>query len=426
MQADATRLGRFRLLVGVSLFLAALVFYLSNLTHLAPCSFASNNGPFLGGDPHNIASAMRHLTFSGDMRKHLLFSVVTRPQVTTIGRLLGVDENTAIVYVLGAIAATAVTSTWWVLARHVTTALYALLFAVVYGVAFVNLILFSVPETYAVTGLAIIGYFWLLLSRAPGNSPRDASLHGLAAGLAGLFNPPLLSLLAVSVLHGAERGALRKNVAFAGTALVVAFVVFGLPYALIHGTKILALGLYYTRQLASFDNLAEIEKIVFVYISFFVVSFLSPLDMSVATYSLGHFLNYLTEPRLLLTIMLYAALAFVCVKCRDRLGGQIARADPRLDFPDGDLLHLFQPGGGRTLRRPNRVSADPSHGPRHELGAATLSARSRHGRRLRRVVGAAERLGAVPNGFVPCRQPKSVRMMTRAPACGFGRRTGFG
>ena len=313
MQADVTRLGRFRAFVGVSLFLAALVFYLSNLTHLAPCSFASNSGPFLGGDPHNIASAMRHLTFSGDMRKHLLFSVVTRPQVTTIVRLLGANENTAIVYVLGAIAAIAVTSTWWVLARHVTTALFALLFAVVYGVAFVNLILFSVPETYAVTGLAIIAYFWLLLSREPGNSLRDGCLHGLAAGLAGLFNPPLLSLLAVSVLHGAKPGAHRKNVAFAVTALVVAFVVFGLPYALIHGTKSLALGLYYTRQLASFDNLADIETIVFVYISFFVVSFLSPLDMSVETYSLGHFLNYLTEPRLLLTIMLYAALAFVCV-----------------------------------------------------------------------------------------------------------------
>ena len=264
--------------------------------------------------PYDIATAMRHLELYADMQKHLLFSVVTRPLVKAVGGLLGVDQNAAIVYVLGAIAATAVTSTWWVLVRYVTTALYALLFAVVYGVAFVNLILFSVPETYAVTGLAIIGYFWFLLSRPPGNSLRDAYPHGLAAGLAGLFNPPLLSLLAVSVLHGAERGAFRRNVVFAGTALVVALVVFALPYALIHGTKILDFGLDYARQYASFQNLAEIDKIVFVYISFFVVSFLSPLDMSVETYSLGNFLNYLTEPRLLLTVVLYAALAFVAVK----------------------------------------------------------------------------------------------------------------
>jgi hypothetical protein len=316
--------GAIQILVGVLLFLAALAFYLSNLMHLAPCFFVSNNGPFLGGDTHDVAMAMSHLELHA--RKHLLFSVVTRPLVKAVGGLLGVDQNAAIVFVLAAIAATAVTLTWWVFARYATTALYALLFAVVYGLAFVNLILFSVPETYALTGLAIIGYFWFLLSRGPGNSVRDAYPHGLAVGLAGLFNPPLLSLLAVSVLYGAERGALRRNVVFAGTALVVALVVFALPYALIHGTKILDSWLYYTREYASFQNLAEIDKIVFVYISFFVVSFLSPLDMSVVTYSLGDFLNYLTEPRLLLTVVLYATLTFVAIK------GAIASAD-RLLMP---------------------------------------------------------------------------------------------
>ena len=314
MQSEATRLGRIRLLAGVMLFFAALAFYLSNLTHLAPCFFASNNGPFLGGDTQEIATAMMHLELYADMQKHLLYSVVTRPLVKAVGGLLGVDQNTAIVYVLGAIAATAVTLTWWVLVRHVTTALYALLFAIVYGVAFDNLILFSVPETYAVTGLAIIGYFWFLLSRPPGNSLRDACLHGVAAGLPGLFNPPLISLLAVSVLYRAERGVFRRNIAFAGTALIVALVVFALPYVLIHGAKILNFGVDYTRQYASFQNLAEIDKIVFVYISFFVVSFLSPLELSVENYSLGNFLNYLTEPHLLLPVMLYGALAFAAVK----------------------------------------------------------------------------------------------------------------
>jgi hypothetical protein len=108
MQADATRLRRLRLLTGVSLFFAALAFYLSNLMHLAPCSFVSNNGPFLGGDTYDIAVAMRHLELYADMQKHLLFSVVTRPLVKAVGGLLGVDQNAAIVFVLAAIAATAV------------------------------------------------------------------------------------------------------------------------------------------------------------------------------------------------------------------------------------------------------------------------------------------------------------------------------
>jgi hypothetical protein len=314
IQAVGTGHRRLRLFIGASVFLAALAFYLSNATRLAPCFFATNDGPFLGGDTIEIAEAMGQITFSGDMRKHLLFSVVTAPLVNAVGSVLGVGEKKAIIYVLGSLAAAAVTSTWWVLARHVTTALYALLFAVVYGVAFVNLIVYSIPETYAVTGLAIIGYFWLLLSRAPGITLRDACVHGLAAGLAGLFNPPLLSLLAVSVLHAAERGALRRNVMFAGTALVVALVVFALPYALIHGTKILDFGLNYMRSWASFHNLAEIRNTSFVYISFFVVSFLSPLDMSAPGYSLRDFLNYLTQPHLLLTIILYAALTFIAVK----------------------------------------------------------------------------------------------------------------
>jgi hypothetical protein len=98
--------GAIQILVGVLLFLAALAFYLSNLMHLAPCFFVSNNGPFLGGDTHDVAMAMSHLELHA--RKHLLFSVVTRPLVKAVGGLLGVDQNAAIVFVLAAIAATAV------------------------------------------------------------------------------------------------------------------------------------------------------------------------------------------------------------------------------------------------------------------------------------------------------------------------------
>jgi hypothetical protein len=47
--------------------------------------------------PAEIAAAMRQLTFTGDMQKHLLFSVVTAVPVNALGILFGVDENTAIV-----------------------------------------------------------------------------------------------------------------------------------------------------------------------------------------------------------------------------------------------------------------------------------------------------------------------------------------
>jgi hypothetical protein len=307
-----------RLLIGLSLFLVALAFYFYNLRYLAPCFFATNTGPFLSGDTVDTAQVMKAITFSGDMQKHLLFSLVTAPLVSITRRLLDVDENTAIVYALATISATTVTVAWLVLVRHVTTVWYALLFAVIFGVAFSNVVLFSVPETYAITELVIIGYFWLVMSRAPASSMRDAYLHGFAAGLAGLFNPPLLSLLIVSILYGIQRRTIRRHVAFAGAALAAAFVVFALPYAIIHGSSIIHYGLEYTRGHASLHNLVEIDKIVFVYVSFFIVSFLSPLRISIEQYSLVNFDKYVTEPQLLLTITLYATLMIIAIKAAIR------------------------------------------------------------------------------------------------------------
>jgi hypothetical protein len=319
----ATAGGRLRPLIGAALFAAALALYLGNLTQLAPCFFASNSGPFLGADSFEIAAAMRELTFAGDMEKHLLFSAVTWPLVTGVAAALSVDQNTAIIYVLALMAAAAVTSAWWVLARYVTTTLVALLFALVYGLAFVNLVLFSIPETYAASGLAITAYLGLVLARGSRTGAGEAVLHGFAAGLAGLFNPPLLSLLVVSALHRVERRALGKAAAFAAIALAAAAVTFAIPYALLRGPAILDFVAGYTRQWASFAHLVDPGKIAFVLVSFFVVSFLSPLEQSAAAFALADYLNFVAEPRLLLTVAVYGALMFTAARAavgtRDRL-----------------------------------------------------------------------------------------------------------
>jgi hypothetical protein len=309
--------------VCAALLLAAFALYYSNATRLAACFFASNNGPFLGGDTYDIAAAMRDLSFSGDMEKHLLFSAVTWPLVRSVSTLFSVSVDAAILYVLGGIAAMTVLAVCWVLARHVTTAINASFFALAYAVAFVNLMLYSVTETYAVTGLAIIAYFALVLARGSRSGAGEAVLHGFSAGLGGLFNPPLLSLLVVSVLYRVERRAFGSTVAFAAIALAAAVATFAVPYALLRGAPILDFLVGYTKHWASFAYLVDPAKIAFVFVSFFLVSFLSPLELSVVTYSLDDYANFLTEPRLLLTVAVYGALILVAAKAavgtRDRL-----------------------------------------------------------------------------------------------------------
>jgi len=311
------------LLIGIALFLASFVFYLLNAFHLSPLFFASNHGPFFGADTVDISNNMRVPTLHMDMRKHLLFSVVTESLVDVVGLVFRLSEDRAIMVSLGIMSAANVTLAWWILKRFVTSLALATALAVAYGLTFSNIVFFSIPETYSVSNWFILTYFALLLAFRDIRSPWSAVALGAAAGVAGLFNPTLLSLSLVGVLYRWRWDELKGVIGYGVLTLLVALPVCILPYAYVHGMENVEYVSNYTNEWASISNLFDIREITLVTASFLLFSVVSPYMELAKMIDLNDLLGYAQSPLAIATLLLYLGIGLATI-------GQAVRHSDRL------------------------------------------------------------------------------------------------
>ncbi|MDK2741362.1 MAG: hypothetical protein NDI90_00475 [Nitrospira sp. BO4] len=328
------KLSRSTFLIGACWFLTSVVFYMLNLAQLAPLFFSDeaqvtlvgNDGSFFGADTVEIADAMRSLTVDGDMRKHPLFSMVTAPMVDAVGWLFRIGEDQSVIVTLGLIAAGNVTFAWWILSRFAVSKTLALALCVMYGLMFSNLTFFSIPETYSLSGLAVEAYVCLLLALGNKRTGRSAVLLGTAAGFAGLLNPPLLSLSLVGIVYGWNWGREKEALRYGILTIVVACLVFCLPYALVYGRSILGFSRDYANHYASLSNLLEVEKVASVAVSFFLFSVVSPVVSLAGNIPLHQVLGYVNNPIAAATLLLYLIIGVVAI-------GQAIRRSDELVLP---------------------------------------------------------------------------------------------
>lgn len=320
---NLSKINNSTLLIGASIFLVSLAFYLLNLFHLSPLFFASNGGPFFGADTVDISNNMRVPTLHMDMRKHLLFSVVTESLVDVVGLVFRLSEDRAIMVSLGLMSAANVTFAWWILNRFVTSMALATALAVAYGLTFSNAVFFSIPETYSLSNWFILVYFALLLSMKNIRSPGSAAVLGASAGIAGLFNPTLLSLSLVGVLYRWRWGELKAVIGYGALTLLVALPVCILPYAYVHGMENVEYISNYTNEWASVSNLFEIDKIILVCASFLLFSVVSPFMLLTKVIGLDDLLGYVQNPLAMATLLLYSGIGVTAIaqaiRCSDRL-----------------------------------------------------------------------------------------------------------
>jgi hypothetical protein len=261
-----------------TLFLAAFFLYRFNLRFLAPVTFHTNDVIF-GADTAQTLDAIGRATFDDDMWKHLLFSVTMNPIVRGIARLLSADMQRATVITLAALGAANVAGTFVLLARHVSSQPLAFLLAVLYGVCFSNLVIFSVPETYALSNLMILAYLAILLRIRSRLSSANSLILAGAAGVGSLFNPPLLSLMTIHLalmLVNSPRSWRR----WAGTAAANFALAGGLFLAAnisVRGWAFFDYSRTYARQWASVRNLLSPGNVLAVGLDFVVYSVAAPV-----------------------------------------------------------------------------------------------------------------------------------------------------
>jgi hypothetical protein len=293
------------LIVGCLVFILWGGIFLCNLRHFQPIVFSQNEG-ILGADTQDTSYCMRDITFEGDMKKHLLFSAVTASAVNVIKRVFIISEDNAVIYVLALIAAINVTLAYVNLLYFLSNVFPAFWFSALYGMMFTNLVLFSIPETYSLSGLFILFYF-LCLFNINHLSPLYLNLTlGVIAGIASLFNPPLLSLVVMQVVliirkHATEIHALR--VCFLGVG--IAGIIYVFPNLFIQGNSYFDYAIPYLHKYASFENYLNLEKVGTVIAGFLFYSFLSPIDMLVDNVPVSFFLNYFSSLSKITLLMMY-------------------------------------------------------------------------------------------------------------------------
>ena len=152
--------------------------------------------------------------------------------------------------------------------------------------------LFGIPETYVVSNLALLAGLLATFGLGAHASVGVSVALGTLAGVAALFNPPLLSLALMHALVLLRSRGVRDAIAFGSATVLVATVVFGLVQFAIYGVGFLRFTDTYAREWASVGDLADPAAVLGVLLSFLVFSAISPLDSLPTRLAAGDIAGY--------------------------------------------------------------------------------------------------------------------------------------
>ena len=278
----------------VCVFLLALGFYWFNLHLFAPAMFTHSGNVI--GDPNETVGYMRKLTFAGDMLKHTLFSATTAPLVSVFQRALRLSQDESLLLVLALVAALNITGTFLLLRSLLASAGFALLFASIFAFFFFNLVLFSIPETYALSDLYIVVYLSFLLRAKATPGWRTGLGLSFLAGLASLYNPPLLSLILIQIVRFFDRSRIRSWLGSSLASLALGGVLFLSINLLTHGSAYAPYVSQYGGKNFSVANLLHPRYGATVFVNFFLYSILAPVGNLPDYLGLQSLAGYLHSP----------------------------------------------------------------------------------------------------------------------------------
>ena len=262
---------------------------------------------------------MEHLKLSW---KHPLFSISTWPLVTLLGEVLRIGPAASVRATIAALAALNVVLAYAVLRRSVDSRAIAASFAVLYALLAGNLLIFSIPETYSTTNLAILAFLVVFFARRDRLGWREALGLGGMAALAALYNPPLITLAAIPGVYAWHEGGLKGAATIGFISLGVAASIFLVVNVTAQAAKTGAFFAFGDRSveyaghyvaLAHFVDPRIVTTVASVFFLFGVVARTSALLEAPAPEQLG---GYLSSPTGMIALVLYAALLLhVLARC---------------------------------------------------------------------------------------------------------------
>jgi len=277
--------------ISAAIFVAFYCLYGMTSEHLSHLAF-NHNDAFFDADTYDTTRAMEKLTFGFDMRKHLLFSPVTSTLARAVDVVSGIGIRPSILVTIAGLAAANIVLCFLLLRVVLRDELAALAYAVLYGVTLANLVIFSLPETYSVSNLFILGYLAYLCPRWRTLSVRDGTLLAVVAGLASLANPPLLALVAIHTFITWRREGPRFAVRMGIIWSLLATLIYFISAIAIGGWVGLRFPAAYLHQWVSVGNFIDWQSIVHVVASFLVFAVITPVSVVEGNLEPGDILGY--------------------------------------------------------------------------------------------------------------------------------------
>lgn len=312
------------LIIPIILLFIFYFFYYQTSSYLVPFSSDTweKQDLIYGSDTVTGFNLMKQFTFPEF--RHFLFSVLTSPIVLIIKFLFKVPITYAISIVTAAIAAINVVLAYYALNFFINDKKLGTLFTIFYGFLFSNLVFFSIPDTYALTNLAILLTFNCLIRLGKNKDHNWVILLNLTIILSSLLNPPAILLLIPSSFIFFNYYDLTKAMILAFLCFLTTFSVFVISYVVAFGINFYTYFVEFANTWCphSITNYFDIDKVLNVFGSFVVFSVISPSEkISNSINFLQDFPNYFDSTMgtfliLFYTIILCSFLYYI-VKTRD-------------------------------------------------------------------------------------------------------------
>lgn len=319
-----------RIVLGTVIVSVAFVGYFSTLRLLEP-HVAERDDLVFSADGESAAQALVWGPSPPRATNHPLFLLV-RPLAKMIQETApaSLTRTDAILAALALIAALNCLAMYAILTRLLSSAALAGWFSGLYAIFLSNLVLFGVPEVYSLATLTVLLYLYCALGTRRKSELVHATVLGALAAVAGLANPPLLSLSVVywvslwrkhSVVRRAALGAVSVSttaICFSTGYLVASGIVSRTgagyrPLALSTALSEQALaafgsGLTHVDTFGSWANVGDPALIGTVLLSFVFYSVITPINSLTTHLTQADAWGYFSSLSGLASVVAYGAL----------------------------------------------------------------------------------------------------------------------
>lgn len=245
-----------------------------------------------GSDTMETLENIKKVTFNDDTKKHMLFSATLTPFAKSIQIVLGMSQNKSIRLTLAIMAALNITGAFLFFKKFSSSLLLSFLFVFLYSLCFSNFVIFSIPETYAVSNLFILIYIGTIFALRKSLTVYSGMLLSVIAGTASLYNPVLLSLVMIQIIMFFFQRDRKHWVIISLSNLAIGTLIYFFAGYLLFGTQFFAFVAGYANRYASLNNFLDIKSIVNVFSNFYFFSILSPHHYLSGTLELKDWLGY--------------------------------------------------------------------------------------------------------------------------------------